>query len=336
MRHSKKILMIATVLFCGITTTSCVSMLKGAQAVKLFDENNTIIGKIGGFKIHYAANAETGYPEDHYSIAITNANMGNVGEDTNIPTLSTEDLKKVTAIGVVSKTTNKYVTSSTDAKYMCDQSIDPESPGFGCRFPSADLGETKIVFIKLKLEDNTFWTSEELDLTIGVDPKLSKVTESTEIDADINKLMEGIGSGEVQMYTLKTCSDASGKKVDVKTSEDCPTGMASGIGEDTKPKTDPSTNKDCPPPNFLDTAGKCISILQTQKQCDANTVSLLDGTCGDVCGANQVQKMGKCQCQTGYMKDAKGTGCDADPNYNVTPPPGASVGGGSCSLIRME
>lgn len=325
MRYKKRVLVTIAVIVCGLVMTACPSLWKNAQLIKLYDSNGKVVGGIGGFKIHYAANADKDHTEDHYSIAITNANTGE--ENPDFPIISAEDLAKVTAIGVV-KAPDIYVTSNSDPKYMCDQSIDPKNPGFGCRFLSSNLGDSKTVFINLKLKDGTFWKSEDLDLT--------KVTESTDVDADINELLEGIGSGKATMYTLKTCSDVSGKKVDVKTSEDCPTGMASGIGEEPKPKPDPNANKDCPPPNFLDTAGKCISILQTQKQCDSNTVSLLDGTCGNACGANQVQKMGKCQCQTGYMKDAKGTGCDADPNYNVTPPPGASVGGGSCSLIRME
>jgi hypothetical protein len=86
----------------------------------------------------------------------------------------------------------------------------------------------------------------------------------------------------------------------------------------------------------VDTSGKCISVVQPQKQCDASTVTLLDGSCGASCGANQVQKQGKCQCQNGYKKDDKGTGCVEDPSFNITPPPSSSTGGGSCSLVKTS
>lgn len=325
MTQPKKVFTTVALLFCGLIMTACPSLWKNAQLIKLYDSNGKVVGGIGGFKIHYAANADKDYTEDHYSIAITNANTGPIQKDSTVPIISPEDLGKVIAIGVA-KTPDIYVTSASDPKYMCGQSIDPESPGFGCRFLSSSLANAKAVHIILKLKDGTFWKSEDLDL--------NKVTESTDVDADVNELLKGIGSGEVQMYTLKTCSDASGKKVDVKTSEDCPAGMALVIGEETKPDpADPADNT-CAPPNFLDTTGKCVSVLQPQKTCDADSVTLLDGTCGAACGLSQVQIQGKCQCLKGYMKDDKGTGCVLDPAQDLTLPPASSSGGGSCSLIR--
>lgn len=329
MTHPKKVFTTVALLFCGFVMTACPALLKNAQFVKLSDKDGKVIGGIGGFKIHYNAGSTDAddtnkYTDDHYSIVITNTNTGENLD--NIPVISDENLAKVNAIGVVSKATDKFVTDEDSAgKYLCDKNIDPnKSSGFGCRVLSSKLGNSKVVYIKLQLKDGTIWKSEDLDL--------AKATDSTELGDEMGDLIASIGSHEPLQLTLKTCPpDAAGIVIDVTIDRECP----AATGKKVEPTPDPNDNT-CAPPNFLDTTGKCVSVLQPQKTCDADSVTLLDGTCGTACGLSQVQTQGKCQCLKGYIKDEKGTGCVLDPAQDLTLPPASSSGGGSCSLMRTK
>lgn len=326
MSYPKNIFTTIVIVLCGFVMTACPALLKHAQIIKLYDATGKVVGGIAGFKIHYTAGADKDYPEDHYSIAITNANTGAQPKDSSVPIISAEDLAKVSAIGVA-KAPDIYVTSAEDTKYMCDQSLDSKSPGFGCRFLSSKLGDAKEVYIRLKLNDGTLWRSEYLDL--------GYVTDSKELDTEMQDFFGSIGGGKPLQLTLKACAptDPYGSIFDVTADKACPTGTKE---IPTPPLSDPSTNEDCPPPNFLDTTGKCVSILQPQKDCGADSVTLLDGSCGTGCGTFQVQKLGKCQCQSGYIKDDAGTGCVLEPSLDANLPPASTGGGGSCSLILMN
>lgn len=109
-------------------------------------------------------------------------------------------------------------------------------------------------------------------------------------------------------------------------------GKAPIQGETTKPPP-PDISKNCPAPNVFDEKNqKCISVVQPKKPCEDVGVQLLDGSCGKSCGLNQIQKFGKCECMSSFIKDAKATACVADPNLTPLPPASPTSGGGSCSL----
>lgn len=319
---------LGVIMIAGIALIGCPSLWKHAQILKLYDSGGKVVGQIGGFKVHYPkdnddSDGKQSWPEEHYTVAITNANVDNA--------ISTSDLAKISSIGVKSKDTDLLMTDTE--KYMCDNSIDPANPGFGCRFKAETVGASKKVYIALQLKDGSTWKSDDLDLT--------DFTESSELGKDVNDVLTGIASGEMQAYTLKTCpKDASGKTVDIKSSEACPcaANFVYSFDKNTcdpKPPATGDASKDCVAPNIYDkTTDKCISAVQPKKPCD-NGVALLDGSCGTKCGVNQVQKLGKCQCMTTYIKDPYGAACIVDPQV-VKPPPtvAAGSGGGSCSLIR--
>lgn len=319
MRHPKRVFATVAIVFCGLIITACPSFLKALQILELKDSSGTVVGKMGGTAIHYPKDADKDFADDHYAIVISNASVDG--------SISDEEFAKIDSIGIKDKDSGAIITGDS---YMCDKSTDIKNNGFGCRFLASKVGASNKVTLTLMLKDKTSWNSNEIDL--------GKFVESSELSSDAEAVITSIGSGNAQMYTLKTCSDASGNKADVKTAEDCPAGMTSGTVTTPPPTTSTATdaNKDCVPPNFLNNDGKCISILQPQKQCDANSFILLDGTCGTDCGANQVQKQGACQCATGYMKDANTKDCKTDPSYSANMPPAASSGGGSCSLIRVK
>lgn len=301
------------IIICGLILTACPSFLKALQILELKDSSGTVVGKIGGTAIHYAKDADAEFSEDHYAIVISNASVDD--------SISDAEFAKIDSIGIKDKDSGKIIT---DNKYKCDKSTDIKANGFGCRFLASNVGTSKTVTLTFLLTDKTTWNTNDIDLT--------KFVDSTEIGKDVEEVIKGIGSGAVKMesYTLKTCPpDASGKTVDIKSSETCPTGEAGNT-------TEPGKDESCPSPNIKDKDGKCISVLQPKAQCDGNTVMLLNGSCGADCGDNQVQKMGKCQCQIGYMKDATGSNCVIDPSTNVNPPPASSSGGGSCSLIKTS
>lgn len=313
---------------CGVFMTACPSLWKHMQIITLSDKDGTVIGGIGGFKVHYVANADKDYPEDHYSIVITNANMGaDPGTDSKIPAISEGDLAQVNAICVASTATNNCVTDAdgTTGSYLCDSSIDPKNPGFGCRIRSSNLGDTKSVYIKLQLTDGTFWKSETLDLNDS--------TDYSELGTEVQDVIASIGSGKPLELTLKSCpADAYGNVIETTVDKDCPT-KASPNTNCTAPETlDPTTNT-CvqpsssppPPPPQPCTSGTGINLI------------LLGGTCGSKCSdpATQVVRLGKCVCIIGDMPDPKDpTKCIADPSYNADLNTSPSTGGGGCSLIR--
>lgn len=300
------------IIICGLILAACPSFLKALQILELKDSSGTVVGKIGGTAIHYAKNADAEFSEDHYAIVISNASVDD--------SISDAEFAKIDSIGIKDKDSGIIITSD---KYMCDKSTDIKANGFGCRFLASNVGTSKTVTLTFLLTDKTTWNTNDIDLT--------KFVESTEIGKDVEEVIKGIGSGAVKMesYTLKTCPpDASGKTVDVKTSEACPTAGGATGGTGTNPK------KNCA---YTDISGKCVEMTPKQQLCASGNYILLGGKdCGTSCGANQVIKNGQCLCQTGYTKDDKGTGCVVDPNVNPPPPPGSSTigGGGSCSLIR--
>lgn len=305
MGRKNKVFATVAAIFCGLIMTACPSLLKNAQTLEIKDESGIIVGKIAGFKVHYPvgntdADDSNKYEEEHYSIVITNASVDD--------TISKEEIDQIDSIGV--KTSKSGAIINGD-KYMCDKiddKTDLSKTGFSCRFLASKIDSSKIAYIVLLRNDKKTWTSSVIDL--------NDVTESSELSSEIDSILSGVNkSGTPGETTLKTCPpDASGKTVEVKASGTCPV---------TETKA---------------TDANCIILGNCTPQTNclaADKVTLIDGSCGTGCGTNQVQKMGKCQCQNGYIADDKKVTCVPDPlaaENNL--PPASSSGGGSCSLIK--
>lgn len=94
-----------------------------------------------------------------------------------------------------------------------------------------------------------------------------------------------------------------------------------------------SPDADCPLPNVL-ADGQCVANPQAGA-CPGDQVAQLDGSCGEGCGENQVQTLGKCECAENFIKDSStGTTCVVKPSTAESALP--TSGGGSCGLIRNK
>ena len=300
------------ILFAMLALTACGIK---PQVVAVVDDNSNSQGSLGVYFVHFPAGSPDQVDKDeHYGLAVQS------DKEKPFPSFG-----QIASVGVKSSTDNQFLTDTT---HLCAQSTDPifDAPAFGCRLP---LSTAKVGKIRLNLlmSDGSTLSTDDIDTSIQYDGDV------LQIPATISNISE---SAAAKDFTLKSCpANADGSQEVIPVSKACPNQPPAKASTDT---SDTEAASNCPAPNYIDNAGKCVSLAESKKDiCASGNYILLGGKgCGTTCGANQVAKLGMCVCQPNFVPDpANPQNCIVNPalNQNV-PATSPSSGGGSCSLVR--